>query len=179
VSIKVALLRGINVGGKNILPMQDLREILAELGCEGTKTYIQSGNVVFKSKQKSDALAKHISRAVEKRFGFEPSVLVISATTFAAIAGANPYAAKAAEQKHVHTYFLADPADDPDMQRMHGRKTSTEEFMLTDKALFFHAPDGIARSKLAKELERHLGVGATGRNQRTVEKLQAMLAELT
>ena len=178
-SVKVALMRGINVGGKNILPMQELREILGELGCESVATYIQSGNVVFGSRRKSDGLARSISKAVEKRFGFAPFVLVMSAATFEGIAGDNPYAAKAAELKHVHTLFLAGPADDANLQRMHERKSSTEEFTLTDAAVYFHAPDGIARSKLANEMERHLGVSATGRNQRTVEKLQAMLSEMS
>jgi len=179
VSVQVALLRGINVGGKNILLMQDLREILGELGCENIATYIQSGNVVFKSRRKSAGLARSISKAIEKRFGFAPAVLVISAATFAAIAAANPYAAKAAEPKHVHTLFLAGPTDDADLKCMHERKSSTEEFTLTDTAVYLHAPDGIARSKLANEMERHLGVSATGRNQRTVEKLQAMLTEIS
>ena len=172
-------MRGINVGGKNILPMQDLREIFCELGCESIATYIQSGNVVFKSKRKSDGLARSISKAIEKRFGFAPFILVMSAATFESIAIANPYAAQAAEPKHVHTLFLAGPANDADLKRMHERKSSTEEFTLTDAAVYLHAPDGIARSKLANEMERHLGVSATGRNQRTVEKLQAMLAKTT
>ncbi len=176
-SVQVALLRGINVGGKNILPMQDLREILGELGCESVATYIQSGNVIFESKQKSDGLAKRISKAIEKRFEFEPSVLVISATTFEGIADANPYTAKAAEPKHVHTMFLAGPANDADLKRMHERKSSTEEFTLTDEAVYLHAPDGIARSKLANEMERHLGVSATGRNGNTVDKLMALLVK--
>ena len=174
-SLKVALMRGINVGGKNILPMQDLREIFGELGCESIATYIQSGNVVFKSKRKSDGLARSLSKAIEKRFGFEPFVLVMSAATFESIAGANPYAAKAAESKHVHTSFLAGRADDADLKRMHECKSSTEEFTLTDAAVYLHAPDGIARSKLANEMERHLGVSATGRNGNTVDKLLALL----
>jgi uncharacterized protein (DUF1697 family) len=178
VSAKVALMRGINVGGKNILPMRDLREILGELGCESVATYIQSGNVVFRSRRKSEGLARSISKAIEKRFGFAPFVLVMPAATFEGIADANPYAAKAAEPKHVHTLFLAGPANDADLQRMRERKSSTEEFTLTDAAVYLHAPDGIARSKLANEMERHLGVSATARNQRTVEKLQAMLVEM-
>jgi uncharacterized protein (DUF1697 family) len=175
---KVALLRGINVGGKNILPMQELREILGELGCQSVATYIQSGNVVFRSKRKSNGLARSLSKAIEKRFGFAPSVLIMSAATFEGIAEANPYVARAAEPKHVHTLFLAGPANDADLERLHERKSSSEEFTLTDAAVYLHAPDGIARSKLASEMERHLGVSATGRNQRTVEKLQAMLAEM-
>ena len=178
-SVKVALMRGINVGGKHILPMPNLREILGELGCESVATYIQSGNVVFRSKRKSEGLARSISKAVEKRFGFAPFVLVMSAATFEGIASANPYVAKAAEPKHVHTLFLAGPANDADLKRMHERKSSTEEFTLTDAAVYLHAPDGIARSKLANEMERHLGVSATGRNQRTVEKLQTMLSEMS
>jgi uncharacterized protein (DUF1697 family) len=177
VSVQVALLRGINVGGKNILPMKDLREIFGELGCESIATYIQSGNVVFRSKRKSGGLARSISKAIDKRFGFEPSVLVMSAATFEGIAGANPYAARAAEPKHVHTLFLAGSADNADLKRMHERKSSTEEFTLTDEAVYLHAPDGIARSKLANEMERHLGVSATGRNGNTVNKLMVLLVK--
>lgn len=177
-TIKVALLRGINVGGKHRLPMQDLRKILGEVGCESVATYIQSGNVVFASNRKSDTLARRISSAIDERFGFAPFVLIMSAGTFQDIAGANPYLAKAVEPKHVHTLFLAGPADDADLKRMQESKSGTEEFTLTDKALYFYAPDGIARSKFANDIERYLGVSATGRNQRTVEKLQAMLAKM-
>ena len=71
----VALLRGINVGGKHSLPMQNLRELLGELGCDDVKTYIQSGNAVFNTSADPSELSQDITAAIERQFGFAPSVL--------------------------------------------------------------------------------------------------------
>lgn len=167
----IALFRGINVGGRHILPMQALREILAELGCENVQTYIQSGNAVFQGAQEPDALAKAIGAAVEERFGFRPRVLVLTAERLRAIAAANPYADAAADPKFVHVLFLAGPPDSPDLDGLDAVKAATESWQLEDRAFYLHAPAGIGRSKLAAKVEQALGVEATGRNWRTVTKL--------
>lgn len=169
----VVLLRGINVGGHNKLPMKDLREILEALGYESVKTYIQSGNVVLASRTMPESAV--IAAAIEERCGFAPRVFVISAGRFRAIADANPYATEIIEPKHLHISFLSGPAaaDDEAMQACKG---PTERFTLTDDALYLHAPDGIGRSKFAAAAEKLLGVEATGRNLNTVHKLLEMLA---
>jgi len=167
----VALLRGINVGGKNRLPMQDLRELLTELGCEDVKTYIQSGNAVFRCDADIVALPKLICSAIEERFGFGPQVLVMTASRFESIVAGNPFAGKVADPRSVHVSFLEEEAIAADVERMHSECKDNESFRLTKHALYFHAPDGIGRSAFASKAEKLLGVAATGRNWRTVCKI--------
>jgi uncharacterized protein (DUF1697 family) len=108
-------LRGINVGGKNLLPMQDLRDILASLNCEDVKTYIQSGNAVFSSDVDPKSLSSGITAAIEQSFGFAPSVQILSIDGFRSILKANPFPEAAGEPKSLHIWFLAEPPAEPDI----------------------------------------------------------------
>ena len=168
----VILLRGINVGGRNSLPMNELRDILESLGCEYVKTYIQSGNVVLSAHAAPDATA--ITTAIEKQFGFAPRLLVMPGDRFESVSRANPYKDEKVEGKHLHVSYLAGPAS-ADVDGLEARKSPREEFTLTADALYLLAPDGIARSKLANDAEKLLGVEATSRNWNTVHKLLEML----
>jgi uncharacterized protein (DUF1697 family) len=170
-TIYVALFRGINVGGKHILPMQDLRDLLAELGCEDIQTYIQSGNAVFTSAVNAAELSDKIRDAIEAQFGFAPQVLLLTVERFAAIASANPYPEAEATPKFLHVWFLTEKAGNPDIDAMNSIKAENERFTLTDDALYLYAPDGIGRSRLAAKIDRHLGVSTTARNWHTVRKL--------
>jgi uncharacterized protein (DUF1697 family) len=170
-TIYVALFRGINVGGKHILPMQDLRDLLAELGYKNVQTYIQSGNAVFSSAANATELSGEIRDAIEAQFGFAPQVLLLTVERFAAIASANPYPEAEAVPKFLHVSFLTEKAGNADVDAMNALKAESERFTLTDDALYLHAPDGIARSRLAAKIDRHLGVSSTSRNWRTVSKL--------
>ena len=154
-TIYVALLRGINVGGKNSLPMQKLRDMLAALGCEDIKTYIQSGNAVFRSDDERALLSSKIEVAVDEKFGFAPTVLLLTIDDYHSILAANPF---------------PDAVDDP--------KSPTENYELAVNAFYLHAPDGIGRSKLAAKVEKYLGVPATGRNWRTTTKLAELAASI-
>jgi len=171
----VALFRGINVGGKHILPMQDLREIFTALGCENVRTYIQSGNAVFSSDAKADEVSARLREEIGKLFGFEPQVLVLTAERLQKIAAGNPYADIETEPKFLHVCFLTDDPIEPDLEALDGLRAGSESFRLDDGALYLHAPDGIGRSKLAAKVDRYLGVTTTGRNWRTVTKLIEML----
>jgi len=172
----VALFRGINVGGKHIVPMAELRDIFGTLGCENVRTYIQSGNAVFSSDATADEVSASLRTEIGKRFGFEPQVLVLTAGRFNDIAAGNPYADVDAEPKSVHVAFLtADPVD-PDLEALDELRSGGEHFELRDGAFYLHAPDGIGRSKLAAKLDRCLGVATTGRNWRTVTKLIELIA---
>ena len=174
----VALLRGINVGGRNILPMKDFREILENLGCEDVATYIQSGNAVFHHSGKAMEVSDSISDAIETDFGFRPSVMVLTADEFAATAAANPYADVAVEAKNAHIWFASEVITNADKTRLRELATVSEEFALTEKAFYLHAPDGIGRSKLAGNVEKYLGVAGTGRNSRTVGKIGELIAKV-
>ena len=172
----IALLRGINVGGRNKLPMADLRDLLAEMGLNNVKTYIQSGNVVFQS-ERTDvaALAQEIGEAIEQRHGFAPRVLLLDAEAVRSAMAANPFPEAEAEPKTLHLYFLAEQPENPEVEMLDQLKTESERFQLGDQVFYLHAPDGIGRSKLAERAERTLGVAATARNWRTVSKVMELV----
>ena len=174
----IGLLRGINVGGHNILPMAALRSDLESLKLENVRTYIQSGNVVFDSAETSaSSLANKIGQLIEERHGFRPHLLLLSHEDLLAAVESNPFPEAADDPKTLHFAFLAQPAVDPNMKALDDAKSSSENYKLTDRVFYLHAPDGIGRSKLAAKAEKYLGVVATGRNFRTVEKLLSMAAQ--
>lgn len=174
----IALLRGINVGGKNLLPMESLRQDLEALKLKNVRTYIQSGNVLFDSNARNAAtLASKIERKLEQQHGFRPQALVLSGDELLDAIESNPYPQALAEPKTLHFFFLSSPATDPHLSAIDKAKKSTEKYSLTDRVFYLYAPDGIARSKLAASVEQHLGVAATARNYRTVDKLRAMLLD--
>jgi len=170
-TVYVALLRGINVGGHNNLPMQDLRDILAALGCEDIKTYIQSGNAVFRSDDDPTTLNSKIETAVDKQFGFTPSVLLLSIDDYQSILSDNPFPEAVDCPKSLHVAFLSESATNADLTALDALKSPTENYALLPNAFYLHAPDGIGRSKLAAKVEKCLGVQTTGRNWRTAIKV--------
>lgn len=171
-TIWVALFRGINVGGHNLLPMKGLTAALEEIGCTRVKTYIQSGNVVFrKSDSKAPQLAKLIGRTVFEKCGFEPKVLLLTVEELEKAAKLNPFPAAEADPKSLHLLFLAEKPVSFGNDPFDEIKTESESYSLKGSTFYLHAPDGIGRSKLAARAEKLLGVSATGRNWRTVSAL--------
>ena len=171
----VALFRGINVGGSNILPMKDLVATLESLGCRDVATYIQSGNVVFRHRvhDASDLSAK-IRRAVGSRHGFEPEVLLLTAEQLELAMRTNPFPDAESEPSRLHLFFLAAVPKSPDLETIEKARAENERFAVEGAVAYLHAPDGIGRSKLAAGLERALGVACTGRHWRTVGKIMEM-----
>lgn len=177
----IALLRGINVGGANRLPMAELREQLSGLGFEDVETYIASGNVVFgangdPASGHAETLADEIATTIETHHGFRPRVLVLSAAEFRRAMEANPFPEGEPEPKTLHLYFLAEQPPDIDASAVETAASPTERWKLGDHVLYLHAPDGIGRSKLAARIESLLGVPATARNWRTVTRVSEIAA---
>ena len=174
----IALFRGINVGGRNILPMAELRSDLESLGLKRVRSYIQSGNVVFDSTAKTaSSLAKRVGERIKKQHGFRPQLFILDRGDLLAAIEANPFPKAVSNPKTLHFLFLAEPATCPDMTALDNAKTPTESYKLTDRIFYLHAPDGIGRSKLAANAQKYLGVVGTGRNYRTVDKLLSMVTE--
>lgn len=169
----IVLLRGINVTGKNILPMKELTAMLEELGCKDVLTYIQSGNVVLKSKDAADKLSKKISKMILGKKGFEPKIIILEEEELKEAVRKCPF--KAEEGKTLHFFFMETMADKPNIEKLESLKTGTEKFKLSGKIFYLYAPDGIGNSKLAAVVEKCLGVSATARNWNTVEKLLTMI----
>lgn len=171
----IVLLRGINVGGHNRLPMKSLVADLESLGLTRVQTYIQSGNVVCDGpRAKPKVLAAKIAAAIERRRRFKPGVLLLRPGELRAAIDANPFSTAAAQPQSLHFFFLETAARKPNRAGIEAAKSATEKYALTNDVFYLYAPEGIGRSKLAASLERLLGVAATGRNHRTVEKLRAL-----
>lgn len=170
----IALFRGINVGGKNILKMKDLTGILEALRLGKIQTYIQSGNVVFQSADnRTDTLANEIASSVCESHGFTPKVRLLERSELQDIIENCPF--KAVEGKALHCFFLDSEPVKPDLDGLMSVKLESEEIALRKRAFYLHAPDGIGRSKLAAKVERCLGVPVTARNWNTVNKLMLMV----
>ena len=165
----VALFRGINVGGRNVLPMKVLVAVLEDIGARNIKTYIQSGNGVFVSPE-TDAprLLHQIRNAIKTRCGFDPHILLLELEELERVIKKNPFPDAATDPKGLHAGFLATVPAKPNLIMLESLKSATERFHLIDKVFYLHAPDGIGRSKLAAQAEKFLGVPMTDRNWRTV-----------
>ena len=173
----VALLRGINVGGRNKVSMPELKSSLASLGLEDVVTYIQSGNVVFRSPTGDrKELAARMERQIAEAFGVSPTVLLRTPSELVKIADGNPFLkAEADHSKQLHVVFLGGrPSADAVAQLDPGR-SPPDEFSVRGSEIYLHLPNGSGRSKLTLDyFERRLGLAATARNWNTLLKLLAL-----
>jgi uncharacterized protein (DUF1697 family) len=170
-SICIAFFRGINVGGHNKLPMTELVELFDKIGVRDARTYIQSGNVVFRcTRQQRPEVARRIVNAVQNSHGFQPGVLVIPIQELEHAVAANPYQEARKDPKSLHLWFLAELPASPDLDALERVKAAAEHFTLHRKIFYLHAPDGIGQSRVAARVEQALGVQATSRNWQTVTR---------
>lgn len=169
---RIALFRGLNVGGKNRVAMKDLVGVLGRLGCANVRTVIQSGNVVFDAPAGREVSAASIVAALKAGVGVDTTVHNLTVAEFRRAAEHNPFATE--EGRMVHLFFLESAPPDPDLDAIRELCRDSERWRLTDAVFYLHAPEGIARSKLAAAVERKLGVSATARNWRTVRKVLEM-----
>jgi len=185
----VALLRGINVGGRNKVPMADLREVVTSLGHTGVSTYIQSGNVLFSTAEEDNAaLAAALESAIEDRFGIWSSVVVLTRDELAQVLAANPYPDEP-NPRMVHVVFLnAEPPGDllgriSAAESAVAAKGSRDTVQAAGQVLYLHTPDGFGTSELAQTVfkiitppakgKKH-GLAATARNLATATTLLSL-----
>lgn len=175
----IALLRGINVGGHNRLPMKGLSQIFEAAGCKPVKTYIQSGNVVFNARIRSvDRFADTIGTAIEKEYGFRPAIKLLTATALRDAIASNPYPEASGEPKSLHLVFLEDVPQKTYISDANDLLSESESFTVIGSQLYLHAPDGIAPSKFAKGIDKTFGMSATARNWRTTTKLAELASTI-
>lgn len=180
-TVAVSLLRGINVGGHNLVRMETLRAIHEGLGCESVRSYVQSGNVVFRAgKRGHSALAGSIADAIERGHGFRPEVVVRTANELRDAIARNPFAGRnGIEPAKLLVMFLAESPAPGALEKLAAAYRGPEEFHLRGRELYIYFPDGQGRSKLTIALiEKNLKTTGTGRNWNTVTKLLAMAEEL-
>lgn len=172
----VALLRGVNVGGRNRLPMADLREIFSAAGCSAVRTYIQSGNVVFEAEQDlAERVPEMVTESIRRRFGHETAVVVRSHEELRQVAASSPFDASG-DPRFLQVAFLEDTPGAEAVSRLDPQRSPPDAFAVRGRHVYLHYPDGVARSKLTNEyLAARLRTASTMRNWRTVLKLLEML----
>lgn len=172
----VTLLRGINVGGKSLVAMADLRSLVASLGFEDVVTYIQSGNVVFRSSEADEvAVASRLEREIAKAFDVSPAVLLRTPAELASIAASNPFLAPEADVSKLHVVFLDRAPATGAAAKLDPERSPPDEFTLRGREIYLRLPNGAGRSKLTLVyFESALGVRATQRNWSTLLKLLAL-----
>mgnify|MGYP000241747777 FL=1 len=170
---RVALLRGVNVGGATTLPMADLRRIAGDLGWRDVRTYIASGNLVFASEGSASACASALAEAIRSETGLDLLVLVETRAAKRSVIETCPFDPEV--DRHVHVFFLADTPK-PDQEKLKKLRAESEAFEVKGRHAWLHAPQGVGRSKLAARIEDVLGCRATARNLATVRKIAGLLA---
>ena len=171
------LLRGINVGGKNKLPMPALRTLLEDAGYDGVATYIQSGNVVLRSSLAESTLTRAVEKQIAEEFSLAIRVVVRTHAELERIAGANPFLAGGGEATGMHVVFLDSAPKAAAIATLDPDRSPGDEFRVSGSEIFLRYPNGSGRSKLTLDyLERRLGVTGTARNWNTLLKLVELTA---
>jgi uncharacterized protein (DUF1697 family) len=177
--IFVALLRGINVGGKNALPMKDLAGMFAGAGCMNVRTYIQSGNVIFEAPAGTSSVAEIVTKRIEKRFGYRIPVILRTSQQLLKTIRDNPFLAAGAPEKALHVYFLADAPKAGAIATLDAGRSAPDAFHVHGQEIYLHVPNGMARTKLTNAyFDSKLSTTCTARNWATVLKVSEMMAAL-
>ena len=173
----ICMLRGVNVGGHNKIKMEVLRSLCESLKCEKPQTYVQSGNVVFASREKNlKSLATKIEDAIEKELGFRPPVMLRTAAEMNEVIARNPFAhRKGIDPAKLAVVFLADKLMADQRKQLETIKVGPEETKAFARELYIYFPDGMGPSKLPAAMERVLKKTGTARNWNTVTKMMEMV----
>jgi uncharacterized protein (DUF1697 family) len=170
----ISMLRGINVSGQKLIKMDALRKLYENLGFINVITYLQSGNVIFTNKdQDTDKLGQIIRREIQKNFGFEVPVIVLTIDKLKQIIDHNPFINDSnKDQSSLYVTFLLSKPDQFDAKVIEDKKQDMEEIIFSDNAVYMYCPDGYGRTKLSNNFfEAKLKVDATTRNWKTTNEL--------
>lgn len=172
----VALLRGINVGGRNTIPMRDLRTLCLDLGWADVRTYIQSGNVIFHAEAAASALEDQLERAIKRIFGFAVPVLVRPNGAWPVYLEGNPFPQECEAEPNLVLLALSKrPPNPAAVAELSQRAENGEQVAQIGEALWIHYPSGAGRSKLSPGLlDRLVGSSVATRNWRTVLKIHEL-----
>lgn len=172
-TVYVALLRGINLGGHNRVSMPDLRNLFTTLGHDGVRSYIQSGNLIFNSTVDDPArLAAEIERGVARDLGVSVTVLVRTSDELTRVVANNPFTGRDVDASTLHVTFLADEPDPDRATELRAPAGMPDEFVLASREVYLHCPEGYGRTRLNNTFfEKRLATAATTRNWKVVNTL--------
>jgi len=169
----VAFLRGINVGGKNKVKMETLREVCGALGFKNVKTYINSGNVIFETAQSNDKkLVEKLEKAIEKEFALNIKVMVRTIAEIEEIVKNNPFDGQFENAKDLHVFFLDEELPAEKREQLLSNNNENEKYFVQNREIFCLLRVSILDSLMGKDyIGKKLKVFATARNWRTVNKI--------
>ncbi|MDQ0219279.1 DUF1697 domain-containing protein [Peribacillus cavernae] len=180
-TIYIALLRGINVGGRNKIKMAELKHTLEAMDLSRVQTYIQSGNVLFESDEEEEPLRNRIEHEIEAAFGFSVTVVLRTAEELKMIAANCPFseeevseAEASSEGESLYVSFLLEEPSQEGIDRLKDFSSENETYQIQGREVFLLFSKSIRNSKLANNLQK-LGVPATVRNWKTINKLVALV----
>ncbi|WP_430817441.1 DUF1697 domain-containing protein [Carboxylicivirga sp. RSCT41] len=172
---KVAILRGINVGGKRKVLMNDLKLLCRKIGWMHVETYIQSGNVIFDSDHSNAQLEEGLEQAIEEQYGFDVPVIVRSSSEIKALIDKNPFYDKDVDIIKLHLTFLKDSPTNECIEKAKACVHDQDQFEVVDKNVFIRCEGKYHQSRLTNAFfEKNLKLGATTRNWKTVLKLKEL-----
>ena len=173
----LALLRGINVGGKNKLPMKDLADMFIAAGCNDVRTYIQSGNVIFRSDADPAAvIPSQISAHIAERYGYRVPLVLRSIEQLRDVVRNSPYLPAGAPEEALHVMFLADLPLPSRVDNLDPQRSPPDQFVIRGQEIYLHLPNGMAETKLSNAyFDSKLATTSTARNWRTVTKLLELM----
>jgi uncharacterized protein (DUF1697 family) len=179
--VVTALLRAVNLAGHNKISMDALRRLCESAGLENPRTYVQSGNVLFRTTRRDlRKLAKDLENCIEKSSGFRTDVILRTSSQLREVVAANPFADRVGiEPAKLLVVFLATALPKAVREQVQAIKTNPEELRVTEQELYIYFPEGIGRSKLQlKPIEKQMRIAGTARNWNTVTKLLALAEEM-
>jgi uncharacterized protein (DUF1697 family) len=172
--VLISMLRAVNVGGHAKIKMDALRALYSALKFENPQTYVQSGNVIFKTSERDlEAIAKRIQKAIERKFGCCPEVILRTTEEFRAVVSNNPFAKRSnIEPGKLLVTFLATDPGDAARGNLRNQKFQPEELHVSGRELYIYFPNGAGKSKLPwARIDKILQTSGTGRNWNSVTKL--------
>jgi uncharacterized protein (DUF1697 family) len=177
----VAMLRGVNVGGHNKIKMQELRALCASLKLRNAQTYVQSGNVVFRTEERDlELLTKRMETGIGKKFGFRPSVILRTTAEMRGVIARNPFAKRRGIEpgKLLVTFLVGEPSAEA-REKLREMKPEPEELRIDGREVYIYFPNGMGRSKLPwPAIGEILKTSGTGRNWNSVMKLLEMAEQM-
>lgn len=177
----ISMLRGVNVGGHNKIKMEELRKVYASLKLRDCQTYVQTGNVVFRTEERDlGALRERIEKKIESRFGFRPDVIVRTSAEMRDAIARNPFAARRGVEpgKLLVTFLASDPSKEA-LTKVLAMKFAPEELRLSGREVYIYFPNGMGETKLSwTAIAKTLGTTGTGRNWNSVTKMMEMAESL-
>ncbi len=177
----ISMLRGVNVGGHNKIKMDALQALYESLKLRDAQTYVQSGNVIFRTEEPDlTSLGKRIQNGIERKFGFRPDVILRTASELRDVIARNPFAKRRGiEPSKLLVTFLAEDPGAEARDKVRSIKADPEELRIEDRELYIYFHNGIGRAKLSlAAIERALKTPGTGRNWNSVTKMLEMAEKL-